>query len=159
MRLCLFLFLFGCAGTIYTPSGAVPLRKFSPEPGVQEATRMALARWAGASGIGLSIQENGILVTTQEDWIYLDGKSNCGRMDFVNGEVIVTTKREKCSYFSFESLVLHEVGHAIAGVGGHSVSGIMAEGGAAENRECIDEASLELVCRTADCEVFEPECP
>src|SRR5687767_6814737 len=120
MRLWLLLFLFGCTGTIYTPRGSVLLRKFSLEPGVQEASRLALARWARARGIGLSVQENGILVTTQEDWIYLDGKSNCGRMDFTNGEVIVTTKREKCSYFSFESLVLHELGHAIAGVGGHS---------------------------------------
>ncbi len=97
-------------------------------------------------------------IYTQEEWVYLDGKSNCGNTDFVENAIIVSTKREKCSYFSFDALVAHEVGHAIAGVGGHSVSGIMATGGKAENRECIDSASLELVCNSADCEIFEPEC-
>lgn len=158
MRLWLLLFLFGCTGTIYTPPGSVSLRKFSPEPGVQEATRKALARWAGASGIGLSIQENGISVISQEEWVYVEGKSNCGHADLTNNQIIVTTKREKCEYFSFESLLLHEIGHAIAGIGGHSDTGIMAKGGKANNRECIDSDSLELICRTADCEVFEPEC-
>lgn len=157
MKLLLFALLFGCSGTIYGPP-IRPIRKFSPEPLIEESTRKALARWVTVSGISLQIDEAGIPLILQDDWIYINNKPNCGNTDFVNEEIILTTKKEKCTYFSFDSLILHEVGHAIAGVGGHSETGIMAKGGKAKNRECIDSASLELVCRTADCAVFKPEC-
>jgi hypothetical protein len=125
---------------------------------VEKSTRKALARWTGATGIELSVTEMGIPVTAQEDWVYVENRPNCGNTDFVNREIIVTTNRFLCSYFSFDSLILHEIGHAIAGRGGHSVSGVMSKGGPAENKECIDSASLELICASADCQIFEPEC-
>jgi len=158
--LLLLVFLVGCTGTISTPATTnitTPIINFSPDSLSEQGTRKSLARWLAASGIGLGISEVGIPITTQDDWVYVEGKSNCGNMDFTNREIVVTMKRYKCSYFSFDSLILHELGHAVAGVGGHSKTGIMTEGGKAENRECIDSASLELVCRSADCEVFEPE--
>lgn len=158
MRFLSLLLFTACTGTITVPDNAIPISKFSPEPYVEQSTRSALVRWVTATGINLTVSEAGIPVIAQEDWIYVNGKSNCGNMDFVNREITVTTNRNKCDYFSFESLILHEVGHAIAGIGGHTETGIMAPGGKAEDRECINTASLELICLTADCQMFQPEC-
>ena len=151
------IFLLGCSGTI-TPLYETTATKFTPEPGIEAYTRKALARWVGASGLNLGISNNGVQIITQADWVIVNGKDNCGRFDYENSKIILSTKQEKCSYWSFESLLLHEIGHSITTVAMHSETGIMAPGGQAENRECIDESSLTLICSGADCSVFEPEC-
>lgn len=151
------LLLSGCTGTIYTPTTIS--HRFSPEPAVEESTRKALARWVAATGIGLAIASKGTEITVQNDWIIDNkGQKNCGVSFLLENRIVVSTVKENCGYWSFDSLVLHEIGHMITFNDGHSETGIMAPGGSAENRECIDANSLEFICAGTDCEIFEPEC-
>jgi len=155
--LLLFLFSFGCAGAIHTPTTIS--HRFSPDPEIEQSVRRALVRWTAATGIGLLIEDTGTpVVVIHGDYAMSNGKIACGSTNFTDDVITVTTKREKCDYWSFDSLVLHEIGHKITMSPGHSASGIMAPGGRAENRECIDEDSLSHICAGANCEIFVPEC-
>lgn len=160
MRWLLLIILCSCAGTVTTPLGPIrPATKFNPSAQVEQETRKALARWIAATGLPLGITDYGVPILVQSDWIYdKNGDTSCGKSYFINNMIIVSTKKQNCSYYSFESLVLHEIGHMLTKVPYHSETGIMAKGGLAENRECIDEASLNLICSNAPCTVFNPEC-
>jgi hypothetical protein len=155
----LLILTSACTGQITTPA-LLANTHFTPEPGLEITVDYALLRWIAATGLDLGTSDRGVPVWTQEEPVISSGgKQLCGAYNFVHRTIALNPSVPDCDYWSFESLVLHEIGHAITTSPNHSETGVMALGGfGVENRECIDLSSLELICAGADCEVMQPEC-
>jgi hypothetical protein len=167
-NLLLVLFLAGCAEgaainpEIVDPSPDLPVESicgisFVPDPELLEATEIAAARWSAATGCSIQTGEGIPIYAHDRLYAVLEpSREICGLATWSenNAEVIRLDISLSCDV---EDATAHEVGHAIAGLKGHSRSGVMASGHNENRTPVIDTPSLELVCYLFPCLLFNPE--
>jgi hypothetical protein len=121
-------------------------------PELLAATLTAAERWSAATGCDVRVADGGLPIIIMDELQTTAGDIAAGACRHREGE--------PCSRIDIHSIyggprtIAHEIGHALAGVEGHSATGLMAEGAPGGQ---IDSASLELVCRRMHCETFAPE--
>jgi len=148
---------------------------FAPPPELLDATEAAAARWSAATGCDISVSDDGI---PMKSWPHLFGELTAdGKHNLLSAINHGGTMRSLCGLSTWEEdaptvriidialdcdvpdAVAHEMGHALAQLKRHSLTGVMADGKATARTHAIDSASLELVCYSLPCRAFEPETP
>jgi hypothetical protein len=133
------------------PCGAV----FTPDLALLEETTAAAARWAAATGCDVRVGDNGIPVRLVE--MLFDELGNAqpdmwGLQSWTTGgEIIIDVTGLRS-----ESVIPHEMGHALFPRHGHVEDGISlmcSDGGSGQ----ITAADLTFVCEGFPCEAFAPE--
>lgn len=142
-------------------------RVFTPEPKIAVVAGHDINRWAAATGLDLSIGEDGIPIRFVSD-VWEENPDNpgefwplCGRTLFTwgpNGQTQVdaieidSSPPDGC--IPIEQILLHELGHALAGNTLHTTRGVMKLT-ASENG--LDDEAISLICNYAPCTKFAPE--
>lgn len=134
---------------------------FDVAPELLDAGGSAAARWSTASGCDIHVAGGGIPVRAQDYVFNEEGKRACGIATWNDErtavlEIAVAVVDAACLP---PYTVLHEMGHALAGIQGHTLSGVMADAASKAKSTRIDSASLQLACVGLHCSRFEPESP
>lgn len=145
---------------------------FSPAPELHDAAVTAAARWSAATGCDVRVGEGGLPIVA---WPILfveytpDGqtlladhnvggtmRSICGLADWDAADTEIERLHVALACDE-EDAVTHEMGHALARLKRHSLTGVMASGENEDRTHVIDAGSLELVCYSFPCASFVPE--
>lgn len=155
------LCLFGCSAAGDGPGAVIPPLTLSPQ-GVDYTLVQGIAeRWEAATGLPVLVQDGGTPVRRAP----MITRGNCGETGVSISkphrvEWVHVDNDAECLH---ESVLLHEVGHAVCEHGllsdvddrCHSPAGIMRS---SIQGRCIDEVSLSSICSYQDCKTFMPEC-
>lgn len=164
-----FLLPLSCYGHL-TPYAGGCAAVLTPDPELQAQTEIAVDRWNAATGCSLTVGDDGVTISYVES-LWVDDEGNlreagepqtedrlCGVYLRAYGEILISQWPSHSCEVRRETVLTHEIGHVIAGVGGHSESGIMAPGDIAViDRMYIEEDSLNLVCSATPCPEYNPE--
>lgn len=134
---------------------------FDPVPELLQDTVSAAARWSVATGCDVRVESGGIPIRAEGYLQDETGDAACGLATWDDARTGVQTI--SIAMVDIRCLppytVLHEMGHALADIQAHSLSGVMAAAASKGKSTRINAASLELVCRGMHCAHFEPEVP
>lgn len=147
---------------------------FEPTEMARPAVEPAAARWSAAMGCDVTAGPGGIpVVASSRLYVEYDADGNSTTFDtYAPGRKpicgLASWNAERTAVVSIrialndpacsgEYAAAHEMGHAIVGVQGHTLTGVLAAGNAPGKSTLIDEASLEAACSALPCQAFEPE--
>lgn len=146
----------------------------TPDPSIEEAVRVAGARWHAATGCPVDIVADGIPIHAQPYVFYdvstqevsdvnpqLKLKQVCGlTMTKFRGTtpftsaIYIGTEDSRCDS---DTTLLHELGHVWGPPSRHADDGVMADGKSPLQTNVITENSLSFVCERMQCQTFSPE--
>jgi hypothetical protein len=132
---------------------------FSPGPELEAETRSAASRWSAATGCDIHLGDGGLPIHA-EPYVYdPSARRVCGLSTWDDSRVSVQTIAVAMVDLSClpPYTVLHEMGHALAGIQGHALAGVMAPGSSKAKSTRIDTASLDFVCGGLRCAERAPE--
>lgn len=148
---------------------------FDAPPELLGVTERAAQRWSDATGCDVRVEAGGVRMKAYTPMFvdYLpggrvgiserpnpDGSSEtpCGIAVWGDGVEIkvlaISLHHPACE---LEHTVVHEMGHALSGIRGHSGDGALASGDSEHKSGVITESSLALVCSGLPCAAFRPE--
>jgi hypothetical protein len=125
----------------------------APDAEAAAAAEDTAARWSAATGCAVTVREDGLPVLTVDQSYDLEGNPKHGGT-WRDGDTLTRielTRRNDPD--AFARALLHESGHALRDIPGHSASGLMSATGG----PIIDAESLAFVCEGLGCTAFEPE--
>jgi hypothetical protein len=142
-----------------TPDASVECGlSFEADPGLLPEAESAASRWSAATGCDIRVEAGGIPLRA-EDRVFDQGKRVCGLSTW--DEARTGVQAIEVAMVDLSCLppytVLHEMGHAIANIQAHTLSGVMAAASSKAKSTRIDAASLQLVCLGIACTRFQPE--
>ena len=148
----------------------------APEPALMDVTVDWAERWPAASGVAITIADDGAPVLSADDLFVLDdpdgdtlymsnpqngARSVCGAtIHSASGatRAVYVDKTPPAGCAGWGYSLGHEIGHVVSGPGLEHDGALMGETLANGTQYAIDSASLEAVCVTrGGCPVFAPE--
>jgi len=132
---------------------------FDPDPELLDATQRAADRWSAATGCDIRIEDGGVPVIVHDHLYAVKDPSQeiCGLATCTEDESAVIKLDVSLACSDTEDTTTHEMGHALARLKRHSLTGVMASGMNKNRTTVIDAASLELVCYSFECAEIVPE--
>jgi hypothetical protein len=123
-------------------------------------TQEAATRWSLATGCNIRIEETGIPIISMEvvqieknhELVNSCGATYWDEMGYTR--YLAVSSSARCDT---RRVILHEIGHALAGHADHSASCVMSEYEQDSRCLMIDENSLTTVCKDRECKDFRPE--
>lgn len=152
------------AALVAAPEAVEPCGKvLTPEPALLEETTRVAARWSAATGCNVRVGENGTPVRLVAQVMDGDVEQPGRTLPLEGGgwEVVVSPLRLDARIHGQDTVLAHEVGHALNPHDGHveaapgeKCTALMCSGGGLGT---IIAADLEYVCDGYPCASFTPE--